>query len=179
MNQKLQRKLNQLDTDLAELLKRLQKFSDADLNWSPKNGEWSVLQVMTHLMLAEKYGHQYMEKKLSYNPTLKKAGILAGFRKQLMEISLKLPIKFKAPVAISGEQLPKEAAFWEVVKEWTQQRENLKSFLEKLPPEIHKSELYKHPLAGRLTTSGMLTFFDLHFKRHRKQIERILVNYRY
>ena len=63
-----------LDKDLHELLKELGKYSDDDLNYSPGDGKWSVLQIMNHLKLSEQLAHRYIVKKLSFSPELKKSG---------------------------------------------------------------------------------------------------------
>lgn len=178
MNPKLQRRLDKLDIKLAALLKKLQKYSDEDLNWKPSEGEWSVMQVLQHLMLAEGYAVQYIQKKLSFTPELKKAGVMTSFRSFLVKVSLRYPFKIKAPDAVN-EQLPDHSSFWDVAKQWKQQRIELKSYLDGLPEDTLNRELYKHPAVGKLSAKGMFSFFDLHFDRHQKQINRILKNYRY
>lgn len=171
---KADKKLKRLDAKLTSLLEVLKDYSERTLNKKPGEGKWSVMQVMHHLMLAEGYGQKYVSKKLSFNPELKKAGFTAVIRHFLMNTYIKFPIKIKAPTAISGENLPDESSFWETAKKWKQQRIELRELLESLPPEHFDKELYKHPFAGRLTLYGLLDFYDGHFERHRKQINKIL-----
>ena len=78
---------------------------------------------------------------------------------------------------ISGENLPDYVTFWDTAKKWKQQRLDMKNFLSQLPEDIYKKEVYKHPFAGRLTLNGMLKFFDSHFDRHHRQINRIIKHY--
>ncbi len=177
MNKALQTQFKKLDADFIDLLEDLKQFSDSKLNKKPQEGAWSVLQVMHHLMLAERLSHQYLEKKLSHNPALEKAGLKSKMRSILLKTYLATPLKRKAPAAV-GDNLPEESTFWEVVKQWKQQREELKAFLETLPDDMMNKELYKHPAAGKMTILDMLKFFDSHFTRHRKQINRNLKEYR-
>ncbi len=169
-----------MDTELAALFEVLNKYSDDDLNWKPKKDQWSVLQVLVHLMIAEAGSQNYVEKKLSsgYNQ-LPKAGILSGVRKILLIAALRTPFKFKAPAIVGNENIPERSSFWDIVKQWKKQRENLRTYLASLPEEALAKEIYKHPIAGRMSIYGMFTFFESHFKRHRKQIDRVLQNYRY
>jgi len=154
----LQRSFDKLDEKLARLLKRLQKYSDDDLNWKPSPEQWSVMQVLQHLMLAEGYAHQYIQKKLSFNPQLKKNGLVTAMRTMAVRVMMTTPFKFKAPEAVN-EQLPERSSFWDIAKQWKQQRIDFKSYLNELPEDILKREIYKHPFAGRLGLKGMLVFF--------------------
>lgn len=171
---KVNRQLHYLDNELSELLKVLKDYSERTLNKKPAENKWSVLQVMNHLILVEGYGKAYVEKKLSFNPELKKAGLGGAWRKLLMNTAVKIPIKLNAPQPVSGENLPEESSFWETAKKWKQQREELRLFLENLPVEHFNKELYKHPFAGKMSLYGLMDFNVAHFKRHRKQINKIL-----
>lgn len=171
---KVNRQLLYLDAELSELLKVLKDYSERTLNKRPAEDKWSVLQIMHHLILVEGYSKAYVEKKMSYNPELRKAGIGGSWRKFLMNASIKFPFKINAPELVSGDNLPDESSFWETAKKWKQQREELRVFLENLPAEHFNKELYKHPLAGKMSLYGLMDFNVAHFKRHRKQINKIL-----
>ena len=180
MKPSLQKRLDRMDTELAGLFEALNKYSDDDLNWKPKSDQWSVLQVMVHLMKAEAGSLAYVEKKLSSGHShISKAGILAGGRKYIMNGLLHYPFKIKAPQGLGTESLPDRSSFWDLVKQWKKQREDLRTYLASLPIEALSKEIYKHPVVGRMSINGMLSFFEGHFQRHRKQINQVLQNYRY
>lgn len=174
---KLEARFKSLDKKMNLLFEELKVYSEAQLNRKPTPDKWSVIQVMHHLLLAERSSLSYLQKKLSFNPELKRTGVGTRFRSMLVWASLNAPIKFKAPDAVSGENLPQEAGFWDTIKQWQAQRKELKTFLSKLPPSRLKEEIYKHPFAGRLGAYGMLDFFEWHFDRHHKQIRRIVKDY--
>lgn len=117
---------------------------------------------------------QYVKKKLSYQPELKRAGIGSSLRTTFVNSYLRSPLKRKAPKIISGDNLPEESTFWEVVKIWKTDREEMRRYLEELPDDLFKKQVYKHPFAGRMTLNGMLSFFQQHYERHLKQIRRTL-----
>lgn len=164
-------KLNQ---KLTILLEDLKEHPDTFLNKSPGNGQWSALQTMYHLMLAEKKSHEYIEKKLSFEPTLKKVGVATWGRATMIKSYLSSPIKVKAPAAVGDQAIPSDLTFWEIAKPWKENRAELLNFLQTMPPEYLNKEIYKHPVGGRLGINGMLTFFETHFDRHLKQIYRAL-----
>ncbi|MFK7808727.1 MAG: DinB family protein [Saprospiraceae bacterium] len=179
MKKSIENQLNTLDSELRLLLRDLQKLSDKDLNWQPQPGKWSVVQVMMHLMKAEDMSIKYVQKKLSFEPKLKRAIFMGPLRGMMLSASLRTPFKAKAPAAVADDQFPKEAAFWDLVKQWKEQREELRVYLGTLPKDTFNKELYKHPLFGKMSLGAMLSFFINHFRRHRKQIDKILVNFKY
>lgn len=172
MSQELISKLNQLDQDLELLFQGLAEYQYQDLNKPPAPGKWSATQVMHHLMLAESLSLKYCQKKLSFQPILKKAGFLAFIRKIVLESYLRTPLKWKAPKGLETPFLPAEDSLDNVMEQWRTQRSQLKQFIEQLPAQYLDKEVYKHPFGGRLSWDGMLDFFDAHFKHHLPQIKR-------
>ena len=170
---------SKLDAELIDLLEDLKDQPDHVLNEKPIEGKWSVLQTMYHLILTEELSLQYVKKKLSYNPELNNAGIKTFFRRVLLNLYADAPLKFKAPVRVNESNMPDEMRFWEVVKKWKDIREETKEYLNSLPNELFTKEVYKHPFVGKLTLKDMLNFFDGHFHRHKKQINRTMKKVRY
>jgi hypothetical protein len=129
---------------------------------------------LNHLLLSEKYSLQYCEKKLSFDPSLPKAGLAAAVRALFVKAYLLLPLKVKAPALISTSALPKEDDLANIKTQYQAQRQLLRTFLEQLEEGYLDREVYKHPFAGRLSFSGMFSFLTAHFRHHRKQIYRAL-----
>lgn len=168
------RRYANLDNKLTKLLDELKQHPDEFLNKSPGEGQWSALQTMYHVMLAEKKAHQYIHKKLSFHPTLKKAGVASWGRQALLKTYLNSPVKAKAPAAVGDQVIPTDLTFWEIAKPWKENRADFLQYLHTIPVEYIDKEIYKHPGAGRMSLNGMLSFFETHFDRHLKQIYRAL-----
>ena len=167
-------KLEKINGELDDLVEYLKSYSNEQLNHRPAEGVWSVIDVMHHLMRAEKLSHNYVKKKLSYGGSFKKAGLVSSWRLFILNSYLRLPFKFKAPELVSQVHFPDNNDFNELQEEWRAQRKSLLSFLEEQPEELFDKEIYKHPIAGRVTLGGMVDFFTAHFQRHRKQIYRTI-----
>ncbi|MEM9846703.1 MAG: DinB family protein [Bacteroidota bacterium] len=174
MNKTIKKKLDNLDNALRDLLTDLEAYSEPTLNKKPAENAWSVFQIMYHLILTEQASLQYVKKKLSFNPDLKRAGMAAKFRSMMLTTYLQSPMKRKAPEQLSGAYLPDQTTFWEVVKAWKTEREELRQYLGELPAELFSKEVYKHPFVGRLSLAEMLTFFQKHYERHHRQIYNTL-----
>lgn len=163
-----------MNEDLSLLLQDLKDYSNERLNENPDENSWSVVQVLSHLYLAEKASFAYIKKKVQYSDGLSQTDLGAKARSLLLKFYLKTPFKFKAPkmVDTAGEEAMN---YWELARNYDQLRKDLLVFLEgELPEELLNKQLYKHPVAGRTDLMGMLGFFDQHFQRHKKQIYRTL-----
>lgn len=178
MKSKVQKQLDEVDDQLHRLVKRLSRHSEEDLNRKPSDAEWSVLQVMVHLQLAEFYTVQYMKKKLSDGNVPKENSLKGKIMTSLYPLLFSAPFKVKAPAFINGDALPLKSSFWDVTKQWKQQRADLRAYLLSLSDAQLKGEIYKHPVFGRSDVNGLLKFYLLHTKRHEKQINRLLSYYK-
>jgi len=178
MKLKVQKQLDEADEQLQRLVKRLSRHSEEDLNRKPSEAEWSVMQVMVHLRLAEFYTVEYMKKKLTGGNIPKKNSLKGKIMTSLYPLLFNAPIKVKAPALINGDALPLKSSFWDVTKQWKQQRAELRIYLLSLNDAQLKGEIYKHPVFGRSDVNGLLKFYLLHTKRHEKQINRLLSYYK-
>ncbi len=167
-------RLERLNQELEDLLSYLSSFPSEKLKEKPSPKAWSVVEVMQHVMLAERLSVGYVRKKIQYPQGLKKAGIESKLRQLLLRIFLYSPIKFKAPEIVSEQKFSNEADFESLAKQWREIREQTGKLLAEIPPHLQQTNLYKHALAGRLPLDGMLQFFSGHFRRHRKQIKQTL-----
>jgi len=167
----LNRQLKTLNERTDQILNRLAAFPDETLNAPPGPGVWSVMQILTHLMLSERLSLEYVRKKLSFNPQLKKAGLMATGRHLLLRWSQQLPFKYHAPKGVQTENLPEFCSLAELKDRWLSDRQKLHQFLSEVDDELLTRELYRHPVAGRMSLVQMVSFYNVHLQRHLKQIE--------
>lgn len=175
MTQQAIQEFDALDKDLNNLIDLLRPFSHAQLNKPATNGGWSAMQCIHHLMLAELSSQQYVQKKLSFNPELKDYAQLSEWgRKLMINTYMKTPLKVNAPKFLTGEYLPEESSFDETTQNWLAQRKDLRNYLSSLDASLYRKALMKHPFAGRISLTTMLSFFRAHLKRHQRQALRVL-----
>lgn len=166
--------LEQLNRNTDNLLRRLDNYEQTVLDTPAAPGVWSVMQVLSHIRLSEKLSLDYIKKKLSFRPVLKKAGLKAKIRFWILKFYVNSRIKFKAPRGVSSEALPASCSLSEIRSGWGVERKALSDFIQGLDDGLLDKELYKHPVVGKLTPGQMLHFFNLHFQRHERQINRRL-----
>jgi uncharacterized damage-inducible protein DinB len=155
------------------LLQHLLKIPEDALNRRPAEHGWSAAQTAWHLIMVEELSYNYVQKKLGFGGSFEKVGLGVHWRSLLLKITLNMPLKFRAP-AMSGDNLPAYSTHAEIRERWQQNREKWTDFLAQMPEALVDKAVYKHPRAGRLGWLQMLSFFSVHFERHRWQIERAL-----
>jgi hypothetical protein len=155
---------------VAELLLELEQYQETVLNRQPASGAWSAMQTAWHLLYVEEGSMKYVQKKLGYGGHFEKAGISAWLKMALLHMTMRLPIKFKAPAASSSDELPSDASLAELTKRWQAIHLAWNRFFEELPDDLLDKTVYKHPRAGRISWLQMLDFFDMHFDRHLQQV---------
>lgn len=174
MDQKVEKQLQLIDQKLSHLFVDLQQYSLEKLKNKPTPESWSVLDVLQHLILVENASVKYVQKKLSFNPKLSNVNVGTVWRMFILKSYNWLPFKLKAPSYVNEQNFSKTAELNELIAKWQAQRHQLRDYLQTLPADVYNKEIYKHPIAGRLSLNGMLQFFDGHFDRHYKQIQKLL-----
>jgi uncharacterized damage-inducible protein DinB len=170
---RLQHAFERLEASRKRMQRLAQAAPEATLNRRSASGGWSALQIIHHLNIAEAASCDYLEKKLQDPTRSKRAGVRAWVRFFLLYSSLLSPIKFTAP-AITTENLPETSTLPEAIEAWAATRARLQRIISSIPPEFAKRELFKHPLAGRMSALHMLRFMNVHVRRHTAQLRRTL-----
>lgn len=173
MENKLLKQFVQLENSKAELLLLLENIAPDKLIHKPNNKSWSIVQVIGHLIKIEEGTINYLNKKLSYNPPLKKASPIAAFKTWLLNISLDLPVRYKTNNIL--EESSNNIPYNEAISAWDESRINMKTFLDKLSEEQLNAAIHKNFAVGRISIYQQMSFIQTHFERHAKQIKKLVV----
>ncbi len=172
MNTKLQLLFDSLERERAGLLASIKNLSPDKQQHAPE-GKWSIQQILAHLIAAEKLSIMYLHKKILGIKEAEDTGALEEIKMVLLQISQRLPLKFKAPKVVV-ENTPSYATFEELITDWDKTRAELKTLLEKFEDSQIRKKIYKHIRAGRLNIQHALLFFREHIIHHTPQIKRLL-----
>lgn len=161
-----------LEAQRHAVIKFYNRLTPAQRQFSPGPGRWNLLQVMKHLVTAEKQSLSYIRRKLTNPKVIPHAGAGAFVRHQILKLALMLPLKFKAPkIARVKEEYPD---FESLKTEWDNVRAEMKTLLDDCDDEMLSKAVYNHPRAGMLNVKQALEFFEIHTAHHQKQINRIM-----
>ncbi|MBY0434086.1 MAG: DinB family protein [Cyclobacteriaceae bacterium] len=174
MHPSFQSVFDKIEAQRKTLLSSLESVSEEQFNQTPGPGKWSLAQVLSHLISSEKLSLLYMQKKVQGIESLKDSGLLEEIKINLLKISQRTPaIKFRAPKVVVNNT-KQFHDFVTVRNEWDKVRQDIYTFLDKVPAPLYKRKIYKHPLAGYLNAHQCLTFFGEHILHHTPQIRKLM-----
>ncbi len=174
MNPDFQKVFDMLERQRLAILHDVQHVSIEKYNHAPVAGKWSLGQILTHILTAEKLSIAYMKKKYLGADQVGNSGVITSLRLGLLIISQRIPaLKFNAPKVVV-ENTPPVLSLQELSEKWNAQRADLKLFLEGMDEKNYKKLIYKHPIAGRLDARQAMVFFGEHIIHHMPQIKRLL-----
>src|SRR5688572_22067642 len=110
----LHERYNDLQTETKLLLKEIASLSSATYHYKPGGERWSISQILTQLMVAEKLSTDYMKKKALGLEDLDDAGVIEDIKLLILKISQRLPFKYKAPNTVL-EKTPAPLSFGDLV----------------------------------------------------------------
>jgi hypothetical protein len=170
MHTEIASRINQLNTS-KHLLEEAIASSNCDPHVGPA-GEWSIAQVVEHILSSETGTLGYMKKKSSGGwDSLEDAGDEHRASSAAINARLESDERYKAP-----DVLPEPSntlTLGELFEKWNALRTELVEFVSHIQPEHFHKLVFRQPAAGMLTVLHALEFMDAHLRHHLPQIERI------
>jgi len=168
----LQNDFNEIETSRKQLFKEIEGLTEDQLNFKASTDEWSILEVMHHLMMAEGGSVLYVQKKLTNGlEDIPEIDSEADERFSQLTNYMEGDNRTQAPPMASPTF---ERSTLTATREgWDKIRQDTATQLERFGEADLNKATYKHFVAGRMTIGQMLGFFRVHFNRHLNQINRI------
>ena len=172
MKSKFNEEYAQLDAKRTKLFEALKKHSDEIINKNPSPEKWSVADTLKHLITADNATLQYLRKKTLDTSKSKNSGLVGSIKLGLLKFAFDLPFKYKAPPITTPKN--EFVSLNNLDKQWESIRKETFAILDKLNDDDFNKELWKHPISGKMNLFQMVDFTNIHFDRHKIQIENIL-----
>jgi DinB superfamily len=174
MNIKLQLLYEKLERERNDLLNRLATLPPERLEHKAAPTQWSVNEILIHLLTSEQLTLAYLKKKSLGLDQLANSGVTESLMMLILQLSQRLPLlKYKAPKDLVAKT-PEVIALNDLKIRWDSSRIELKNFLETIHDKNLYKLVYKHPVAGRFDIIQCLKFMSEHFLHHLPQIKRLL-----
>ena len=173
MNPVLQKWYGILAHDRKELCNSLEGISQSQFTTRPPSGKWSISEIVSHLITADRLSLDYMKKKSQGAETLHDAGWFEEVKMMFFILSQRAPIKYNAPRGLV-EKMPGEINLSNLKNEWNTLLLDYQNFLEKIPDQHLRKKIYKHPILGRMDAKLCLQSIHEHYHHHLPQIKRLL-----
>jgi uncharacterized damage-inducible protein DinB len=174
MNPSFQNLFEDLEDQRVKILESVRQLTPEQLNRSVSPGKWSVAQILSHIITAERMSLKYVEKKMQGIHDVADSGWWEELKLFALKVSQRLPgIKFKAP-----KRVLENTSFYgdhdTIHKEWDRVRSDFKMLLSNITSEQAKKLVYRHPIAGYLNVRQCLVFFREHIIHHTPQIKKLI-----
>ena len=136
MNKKPNALFDKAEKDRFKILELIAINGEQRLSHHPR-GKWSINQILSRLITAERLSLAYMQKK-------------------------SLGIRQVGSTDVFGENEPEKLASPDLVEQWAKVRNELKAFLQQLEGSEIRKKIFKHPVAGRLNVLHAVSFLREH-----------------
>lgn len=174
MDHHFQNLFEELEAQRIKILDSVRQLTPEQLNKSMKPGKWSVSQILSHLITAERMSLKYIEKKMQGIHDVADSGWWEELKLLALKVSQRLPgIKFRAPKRVV-ENTTFYLDYDTIRKEWDGVRNEVRVMLSKMDSAQAKKLVYRHPIAGYLNIRQCLIFFREHIIHHTPQIKRLV-----
>jgi hypothetical protein len=169
MISELRDQLEIYDRQRSALLDDLQRLNDDQLRRKSGPDNWSLLEIIQHLVLSEREVLQGLpdSKKL----TARKRGLRARLSYPLVLAVLRWNIP--APVPSDGMVPDGNTSLSELQQRWDENLSWLREYLDTLGPEDLPRAVFRHPIVGPMTVVQTIHLAKLHFDVHLRQIRKV------
>lgn len=149
-----------------DIFTRVAKERDTGIALGP--GEWSIAELIEHLVLAERGIIASIEKATKPKDP---SSIIQKIRWMMVSFILSNGIKVSVSTerVMPTKQLPLES----LLSEWNELREKLHSLLDTFTPEKLNAYAFTHKRAGALSTLEALKFINLHLTYHEIRLKKL------
>lgn len=167
---RLQERLRALDERRCALLDEVEALDAARLIAKPQAGKWSVLEIVEHLVLAEREVLQNLPEPSQL--VERQRGLGARVTYPVVMFVLKCGIPVKVP---SDGMIPKgDASLGDLRRQWNESQQWLRAYVDGLDRAGFGRAVFKHPVAGPLTVAEAVHMGQLHVETHARQIRRLV-----
>lgn len=170
---RLEKHIGNLEQTHRHLIDFIEDLPEEMYHHQISPSQWSIAQAANHVYLSEKLSLAYLTKKLNYPESIPDYHPKSWVSLFALKISLKSPLKFKAPPNINMWQDQSILSQQDLKQKWRILRDELFDFIRTHDAIYGTHLVYRHPFTGRMTMSQMLIFLNDHMKHHYKQIHRI------
>jgi hypothetical protein len=166
MLSELRDKFEMYDRTRRALLEGLENLNDDQLKRKPSPSEWSILQNVQHMVLAEREVMQYLPEpeELIHRKRGLRARIFYVVVLLILRWNIRVPVPSKGMVPDGNTTLSELRQQWDENMRW------FREYIDLLETEDLKRAVFSHPIAGPLTGPQAGTLAQYHFEAHLRQI---------
>lgn len=151
------------------LLDEMEHMDGGSLVAKPLAGKWSILEIIEHLVLAERATFKELPDPSRLGSVSR--GLWDGVRYLLVMFVLSSVIRVRVP---SAAMVPRgNVSLFQLRRLWDENQAWLRSCIDHLGPDGVRRPVFEHPVAGSLSVEQAVRMGQVHAERHVRQIRAL------
>ena len=163
--------LAETDRERLALLAEVAALDTKRLRENPAPNLWSILEIIEHMVIAEKEVLVGLPDPERMNEQKRTAMTPLLFRVVLSILKYSVPVPVPSPTMLpqGNRSLESLKAEWERTRNW------LQNYIELQSPQTLNRPVFLHPVTGGLSISEVMVMGQLHSRFHARQISKRLL----
>jgi hypothetical protein len=162
-------KLRAFNETRRALLDELEALDPAMLTAKPRAGKWSMLEIVEHLVLAERAVFKGLPDASRLVDGERGPGNHARYLLVLFILKSGVPVRVPSP-----EMVPRgDRSLTELRRSWDESQDWLRSYVDRVGPDGVRRAVFEHPVAGPMTVKQAVRMLRVHLGGHVRQIRAL------
>jgi len=162
----LMARLTRIEATRRLVLERAAALTSERLTARPGHDRWSMLDILEHLVLAERDVFGDLSTAGARQPQRRRVRDHVSFVVVMAVLRFGIPVK-----APSRGMLPTGARTLDDLRQsWEEHHRQLRALIDGGTRAVTGGAIFRHPVAGPLTMRQALAMLEVHLDRHRRQI---------
>ena len=170
MRAQLGQALRALDERRCALLDEVEALSAERVVARPRPGKWTILEIVEHLVLAEREVLQNLPEpsQLVHRPRVLKDRV--SYPLVVAVLKYGIPVQVPSPRMVPTGGMPLAA----LRQEWDRNQRWVRSYADGLDAQGFGRAVFQHPVAGPMTAVQAIHLGCVHIETHARQIKRLI-----
>jgi hypothetical protein len=166
---RLDKRLQAFDEKRRALLDEMGALDPATLVARPLAGKWSMLEIIEHLVLAERAVLQGLPELSQLREQEGRLKHRFSYAIVMVVLRCSIPVRVPSPAMIpQGDR-----SLGELRRLWDESQEWLRAYIDRLDRRGFRRAVFAHPVAGPLSVEQALHMGQVHLDTHVRQIRRL------
>jgi hypothetical protein len=169
MGMRLDKRLQSFNDKRGALLDEMGALDAAKLIAKPLAGKWSILEIIEHLVLAERAVLQGLPEPSRLSERERRLKHRFSYVIVMFVLKYGIPVQVPSPAMVpqGGRSLGELRRLWDENQEW------LRAYISRLDREGFRKAVFEHPIAGPMGVEQALRMDQVHLDTHVRQIRRL------